>query len=195
MTYVLICWRCSSFETGWDIIDLVSYIVLMIYYYMPSFHMAWIEVWLYSPKKLIKLTDVFYLLKHKIKKSFLAGLYTLHSPHLCWCSYVCYLWKLVGFQSKRTRHRWKQWSRWSSLSGDSVTVSSKFWIQHNFKAASQDGQPHRLFWPGLQINLHFAITWRLHNKHYSQFSLDFTIISIISGSPGVAITPKQHKTV
>ena len=58
---------CSAMK--WDMTNLVGYWVLTTYYYMPSFHMAWIEiyimVWLYSPNRLIKLTDAFYLLKHK----------------------------------------------------------------------------------------------------------------------------------
>ena len=64
-------------------INLAGYRILMTYYYMSSFPMAQIEVWLYSPNRLIKLTDAFYLLEHKTKKSSLADLYTLYTPYLC----------------------------------------------------------------------------------------------------------------
>ena len=45
-------------ETGWYMINLVGYEVLMI-------------VWLYSPNGLIKLTDIFCLVKHKTKSDLL----------------------------------------------------------------------------------------------------------------------------
>ena len=54
-------------------INLVGYRVLMTYYYMSSFHMAWIEVWFYRTNKLRKLTDGFYLLKYKAKNHLLLG--------------------------------------------------------------------------------------------------------------------------
>lgn len=56
-------------ETRWDMINLVGYRVFMTRYYMPSFHMAcmksYITVWICSPNGLRKLTDTFYLHKHR----------------------------------------------------------------------------------------------------------------------------------
>ena len=46
-------------------INLVGYKILMTYDYMSYFYMPWIEVCLYSPKGLIKLSDGFYMLKHR----------------------------------------------------------------------------------------------------------------------------------
>ena len=42
-----------------DMKNLVGYRIFMIYYYMPSFYMAWMTVWLYGLNKLIKLTNAF----------------------------------------------------------------------------------------------------------------------------------------
>ena len=54
-------------------IDLIGYKVLITYYYMPSFYMARMEiyatVWLCNPNRLIKLTDAFYLLKHRAENN------------------------------------------------------------------------------------------------------------------------------
>lgn len=52
----------NSSETGRDMINPVGYRVLMTYHNMPAFHTVQIEVQLYNPNDLIKLSDVFYLL-------------------------------------------------------------------------------------------------------------------------------------
>ncbi|MGE9715409.1 hypothetical protein ACQP3F_27760, partial [Escherichia coli] len=56
-----------------EMINVFGYRVLMASYSMPSFHMAWMEIyikfWLCSPIGLIKLTNAFYLLKHRTKNN------------------------------------------------------------------------------------------------------------------------------
>ena len=54
-------------------INLVGYRVLMTHYYMPSLHMAWTEVWLYSSNKLTELTDVFACSNIKQNKKIIFG--------------------------------------------------------------------------------------------------------------------------
>lgn len=77
--YLLSPLHGNSSETRWDLINLVSYRILMTYYYM-----AWIEVWLYTSNKLLKLTDVFYLPKHKTKNKLpLADFCTPHISYWC----------------------------------------------------------------------------------------------------------------
>lgn len=142
----------------WDwwgmMISLVSYRVLVTIWYMPSFHMAWREVWLYNPNKFfkIKLKDVFYLLKHKAQKIFSCLVYTTH--FILVLMQICILpLKVCVFGGWGVQTPMKTSSPCDPASRDaSVAVSSKFCIQNNFKAATWDGPPHILLQPGLQIN-------------------------------------------
>lgn len=57
MTYKLIHLRENSTETGGDMKNLVGYRVFTTNYYIPSFYMAWMEIyitiWLCHPNRLI----------------------------------------------------------------------------------------------------------------------------------------------
>lgn len=69
----LVTWEQRLVETQMSLqkpMNLVGYLVLRAYYYMPSFHMAWKEIYitvlLCSTNRLIKF-DAFHLLKHRDK--------------------------------------------------------------------------------------------------------------------------------
>lgn len=78
VTYMLLPLIGNISGNRWDMINLVCYIVLFTFYYISSFHMAWIELWLYCPNKLIKLPA-----QTENRKSPLADLCTLDIPYLC----------------------------------------------------------------------------------------------------------------
>ena len=69
----------NNTETGWGTLNIVGSRVLMTYYYLPSFRMAWIEACLYSQNKLNKFPKAFYLLKHRTKIIFSWLVHTSHS--------------------------------------------------------------------------------------------------------------------
>lgn len=106
--------------------------VLMTCYYMPSFHMSWIEVLLHSPNEFIKLTDAFYLIQQKTENH-LQQIYAHHTFYTYVNAYVYVTIKNVCFQGKKDETVIKTNSSCAPVSQNTfVAVILKFCTQNNF---------------------------------------------------------------
>ena len=138
------CWvnwslNMETAETGWYIINLVDYRVLMTYYYMPSFHTTWIEVWLYNPMDVKSWQMPCTCSKMEQKKSSFSWL--VHTTHftlvLMADMYVTF--KSLCFQKGKKDTNKDKLLRWFTFSKCLSWSFLRVLHSEHFKADSWDG--------------------------------------------------------
>lgn len=173
VVYMLVHQHGNNSEIRWGLVNLVGYRVLTTYYYMSFFHLAWIEVWLYIPNKFIKLTNAFYLLKHKTKTKHLWLTCAQCTCHTCVnVDIYVTLKSLCVFRKKRTRHWWRQVAQ-------AIHPLRMPLLQFPQKSTSRTASKvlrwssHRFLQPGIQISpalsYHTNTGWQMILDYYPNF--------------------------